>query len=361
LLVVLDTNVLIQHRQLDTPIIKTLLDEAERTGHIIHVPQVVIDETVNKYGEDLRDAVKKTENELKDVSKILDQPLTSPTTMIDLAKAEKDYREKLETTFKIANRKILEYPSASHQKVVARALKRKRPFSANGSGYRDALIWENILEILSQQETVALITNDGDFISKDGSLHHDLTKEVESGGTQAKIKVYRQLHEFVDAEIRPQLKALEDVRTLLEDPQQLKFDLKDVIGITIQDAKAGVEWDPEELYLPGEYQSPFLDMVENVSNIKIKDVRRLSSGEILARIDASVFADFDVFLTKADYILFDDDPSLTLLDYDWNEYVVRASKPVKLQGEFEVLLESDLKDYNSIEVISLEVTDESND
>jgi hypothetical protein len=77
---------------------------------------------------------------------------------------------------------ILPYPAVDHRTVVARALARRRPFDAKGrNGYRDALIWETVLELargLSEGRVLLCTRNSKDFGER--GLHADLRAEVAS-------------------------------------------------------------------------------------------------------------------------------------------------------------------------------------
>lgn len=54
-------------------------------------------------------------------------------------------------------------PSVSHGEMARRDLARLQPFKANGSGYRDALIWESVLEFGESSRVALLTQNTNDF------------------------------------------------------------------------------------------------------------------------------------------------------------------------------------------------------
>ena len=69
----------------------------------------------------------------------------------------------------IKKKRILKYPNRSKKQIAERAIYKIKPFKENGAGYRDTLLWETVLDILSSgmYENVLLITNDiSDFYKK---------------------------------------------------------------------------------------------------------------------------------------------------------------------------------------------------
>ena len=58
-------------------------------------------------------------------------------------------------------------PQVSHADLVERDLSSRKPFSPTGKGYRDALIWESVVELctdLTDADTLIFVTdNKSDF------------------------------------------------------------------------------------------------------------------------------------------------------------------------------------------------------
>lgn len=70
-------------------------------------------------------------------------------------------------------------PAITHLEVLARDLANRRPFQSNGRGYRDALIWETLLENSQTGIVVLLSNNSGDFGA--GKPHADLISDLSEG------------------------------------------------------------------------------------------------------------------------------------------------------------------------------------
>ena len=73
---------------------------------------------------------------------------------------------------------VLPWPTATHDELVRRAVTRTRPFDEKGGGYRDALIWHDVLALARDGSDVALVTSDRAFLGDDGGLAPSLAVEV---------------------------------------------------------------------------------------------------------------------------------------------------------------------------------------
>jgi PIN domain len=118
------------------------------------------------------------------------------------------YQPVLEGILKEAGATILPMPEVSHAELVERAVSRRQPFAPNGSGYRDALVWHSILELVKgSDDPVVLISNDrAAFTEKTANdkpksdkpkLDGGLVEEVESAGRGGAVRLFFTLSEYV--------------------------------------------------------------------------------------------------------------------------------------------------------------------
>jgi PIN domain len=75
-----------------------------------------------------------------------------------------------------------------HEELVSRALERRKPFASSGAGYRDALIWHTVLDLLTENdEPVVFVTNNSsDFAEPKAPtvLAHDLRNDLRNRGLE---------------------------------------------------------------------------------------------------------------------------------------------------------------------------------
>lgn len=95
---------------------------------------------------------------------------------------------------------IRDTPEISHDEVSQRAIDRHPPFDQNGGGYRDALHWYTVLDIIREHpdEAVVLVSNDDGYQSSKGSgeLHPKLLAEADEILTTGSIRLYRNVNEL---------------------------------------------------------------------------------------------------------------------------------------------------------------------
>jgi hypothetical protein len=122
-----------------------LLRDASRTGDVhIAVPEVVLIECDAHYER----RVKTERDRLRTAREALNKLRVAGGG--DIRPQELRYREDLEAILVEAGGKVLPIPDAPHLHLVEKAAARQRPFDDNGEGYRDALVWENILALLDR-------------------------------------------------------------------------------------------------------------------------------------------------------------------------------------------------------------------
>jgi hypothetical protein len=110
---------------------------------------------------------------------------------------------------------ILPLDSVTHDELIARALARRRPFDDSGRvGYRDALIWHNVLEA-ARHEDVALVTRDKGFGEK-GRLHAHLQEDLAQRGlSRSRVSLFHSIEDVVRTLFKPVDELVTNLRELL--------------------------------------------------------------------------------------------------------------------------------------------------
>ena len=133
-----------------------------------------------------------------------------------------------------------------------------------------------------------------------------------------------------------------------------KPEFEGTIGLAIQEAHIGVEWSSEELNLPEEYEDIHMETVEEISDIKVVGVRMFPDGGRLARVEAHLICNFDVFIFKQNYFLVDDDPRLSIIDRDWNKHYMRGEITLSMQSSIMLVLDKSDSEQSKIAVLSVQ-------
>lgn len=183
-LVILDANVIVSDPMLRGSIWPQLTDAISGGRVEVLLPRLALEEAIAAYRR-LREA-KAVEIQAagrrasRGVQKHLDRAVAAAL------REAKRYPKRVRDALSEVGVTVLDAPQVSHYEVARRAIDRKRPFDDAGSGYRDALHWMSVLEIVDRRYE----DNDIIFISADrrafgGSgkssdrLHPHLVRDLE--------------------------------------------------------------------------------------------------------------------------------------------------------------------------------------
>lgn len=108
---------------------------------------------MGKFSRDFDEDAREIRRRMRDLSELLGKDLSSTVNNVgealDKTNEVTSFRERLEAQFD----RILDYPDTQHEVLVSRAVTRIKPFDEEGEGYRDAMIWETVLELASEVDT----------------------------------------------------------------------------------------------------------------------------------------------------------------------------------------------------------------
>jgi hypothetical protein len=155
-----------------------------RSGQVrVVVSEVTLSESARQFEEAL---AKETAGLARAASKVERQyGLSVPDLQHlepDAAGAAESYLDRVRRDLEDNNVEILPIRATPHERLIERDLGRRRPFDGNGRGYRDALIWESLLEELemswSPLEVVIVTGNTNDFGGTSSGLAEDLHEDL---------------------------------------------------------------------------------------------------------------------------------------------------------------------------------------
>ena len=351
---VLDANTVIAEQYGASAHMRALLSASSAVGFQVHLPKVALEEIAAKYERELSKNAKEADKSLSRLSWLLGRSIDSPVDGFDSKEETESFRERLLSHLGMTESHIIDYPDTPHETLVKRATSRKRPFDDNGSGYRDALIWESVLELAKQVKgPIVLVTKDKDFREESSNLHGDLIKDLERLGLpEDKVTLATDLAGLVDQHVRPNLGTL-PWESSLQYLAQGGVNLEESITRILLDACSGKEWEPAELGIPWEYESPTLAMIADVSGLTVIDIGQLNSSQVLVKVEAEVIAEFDVFVYKPDWYT-SEDSRLTVVEFDWNDHYVWAEIPLPLHCNLDLVIDVSNPEQQEVRNVSVE-------
>ncbi|MDQ7877429.1 PIN domain-containing protein [Microbacterium sp. QXD-8] len=149
MLVILDANVIVSDPMLRGSIWPQLTDAISGGRVEVLLPRLALEEAIAAYRR-LREA-KAVEIQAagrrasRGVQKHLDRAVAAAL------REAKRYPKRVRDALSEVGVTVLDAPQVSHYEVARRAIDRKRPFDDAGSGYRDALHWMSVLEIVDRR------------------------------------------------------------------------------------------------------------------------------------------------------------------------------------------------------------------
>lgn len=190
MIVILDANVIVSDPLLRGSIWPQLADAISGDRIEVLLPRLALEEAIATY-QRLREA-KAVEIQAvgrrasREVQKHLERAVASAL------KEGKRYPKLISKSLSAVGVTILETPRDSHLDVARRAINRRRPFDDAGSGYRDALHWMSVLEVVDdryEEHDIVFVSADRRAFGASGKsndqLHPHLLEELEERDARA--------------------------------------------------------------------------------------------------------------------------------------------------------------------------------
>lgn len=343
--IVLDTNVLCQDYFLKSPQAQLLLENHKVINGNIIVPQVVVDETINRYKEDLQDAVEKATKTNRVLQRLLG---TDENIDVDIEQKVATMSDELTTKFNQHKVEILPYPKVSHEEIVARDLSRKKPFQRDGKGYRDTLIWENIKSLYGWGiDDLVFISNNPKDFGAGPSFDAELESEIKS---PKRLKIVRTLKEFNDIYLAPKLAPIVSAEKYLGETSLDKFNLKSWLTVELPHAVLYEDFNFPLAGFPDSVGSAYITKILSFKDVSIREIRELEDT-LLLRINTTIEADCSASTDFEDY-----SSSSEVREFfgdDENEYFsdMSTSFEQSVEFNFDIIL-----DKNTLQVDASEIT-----
>lgn len=270
-----------------------------KIGARLLLPKVVLEEVVNGFREQAEQLATRITALSNDARRLGLAPCAGKTPDIDSEVAR--YRSYL---LKELGAELIDLPSIPHGELLDRALQRRKPFNNQGAGYRDALIWQNVLDLLkSSKEEVCFVTGNRRDFWDDKGLHLDLGADMlaQTIPTQ-RLRLYERIEDLNAELITPNLQRLDEAFLEIAAGSwgtfQLSTWIQEHLADTIQD---------EDLV---QTLSSLQDQGAHVFGIKIKkvksaeldDVRSIPAGKVLVSATAKVEAEVGVSVDWGAYL-----------------------------------------------------------
>ena len=297
-LVIVDANAWIGDWRARGQGLSALLAAANRGELDVAVPEVVLREVMRAFGRSMEEVVTKNREVARELERLgIDWPHAPDRA--EVAAYETWLRELLAAHAV----RVLPLPSDNHEDLVGRDLGGRKPFSHDGSGYRDALIWSNVLDAAQQRPVLFVTHNAEDFAEgkdRKDQLHQDLQADL----TDRQLDVDRVRLFPRPSDLLTHIAGRElDVTESLNAAFQAETGLRNGLVVMLDDALLTAGTDAVEVDGPDYVDEILLEVVHEPITIIAETASQIGPDTYL--VDLYVEADVDVYVSA---MFEDDDP-----------------------------------------------------
>jgi len=298
--IILDTNILRKDFALTGTDFKILFHGYKPLFGRIIIPEVVLDEVITLYREEINDVYNSIKDKRHYLSRILVSGSINKLEEFDVLRESELYKQYLMDVFKKANVTIHPYPEVSHKTIVSRELSRRKPFKRNGSGYRDYLIWETVKKFGAMYggDVVFITSNSNDF-GIAPKPHPDLIQDL---SFERAVRIYNSLSSFIEKEIFPQLKIIDDLKKRILEQTEVTFDISDWVSKDLLDLIYFEELGSITVGFPNDVGRIRANQLKKLIDINILDARQLETGEKFVRLSIKAAFNINISINWDDYV-----------------------------------------------------------
>ena len=202
-IVVVDANSIVQGAwRLDSPAWRVILHQSKAGIIRLVVPEVVLREVVGRFSAE---EAKKLDEANRIARNLRELSGVDAVKIPELNQSEvvANYETAVRSTLTDFGARIAELPAINIDLLVSRAIARARPFDEKGSGLPDVVLWETFVSLLLSAPAArgVLISEDARAFGapEGGSLHSDLTAELNARGVSGAVGLFGTISAYLDA------------------------------------------------------------------------------------------------------------------------------------------------------------------
>jgi predicted nucleic acid-binding protein len=169
------------------------------------IPEVVLRETARHWEKQAKDVLKAAQGRLDAHARVqerlvdlgLDVEIEPAPPLPEIDIDQQQFLGSTQARLQMLGVEIPPVPDITVEEILERDLARRKPFAANGKGFRDVLVWESLKELaheLKSPSVVYLITDNTEDYCSGNELHADLKAEIATVGVE--IRVVKKLEDL---------------------------------------------------------------------------------------------------------------------------------------------------------------------
>lgn len=298
-LIIFDTNCYWDNYNLDNLIFDTTLKFCRNSEDYEFVlPIVIKDEVVNNFKKQLKEKYENINSYVSWYKKYTSRKFEIASHE-EFEEDAKGYIARFEQLIRVNQIEQIDYPDYSHKEIVTRNAKQLKPFSGNDAGYKDTLIWLNIIDRLKATSDVVIYIskNKSDF-GKNDSLHKDLLKELDDNGIERdRVQYFSKQETFFEEVITPQLPVLDAIDQIRNNEYE-DFNFDEYIDNHIYEWLSENQNEIDLSYISQSLERPYISSIDEVELIELSDGKRIDGNSVLLEYNVGVNALCDVLIDR---------------------------------------------------------------
>lgn len=366
----IDTNVLGKDRPFSSNAVTRLLDESRRGRVVVRLSELVVRELVNCWIEAVGEWERKRQEALRALANRGVDIDAAWIGGLDLPLLAKEENARVRRVLDDAGVHVVGYPDVGHEPMIERALARRQPFDRAGhEGYRDAILWETVLELAALDE-IFFVTKDGKAFCEERKLGNGLSvalrRDLEDRGqTGDRVRLFPDIDAALDVALEhvdtaAELKDERDRQERTEEAlrRRLAADgvLRDALEQSLREAlmfrSLGSEM--RRYGLSAEVYDAAVDMVADVGTFELTGVHRTSQGELLCDLVTIITADVELELHPAATTILDEEHQALAFDFRLGTPHATASTRLRLRVAVEATVDEGTDAVHALTVRSLD-------
>jgi hypothetical protein len=325
--IVFDTSVMYDDLRLVLPYSRLLLKAARAEEIGVVVPELVVLEAEKRFRQKVEKRVRAAETSRRELREL---GVESDVDLPDVDETTTQYTEDLRRLLAQSKVQIPTPPNVAIIDIAKRAIARTQPFSESGGGFQDTLIWLQVVEE-ARDDDVVFLTRDKGYTDGSGGLAPDLVSDLEAAGIPLeRVKLSPKTTDAVHDHLGPSITAVTRARAAVEDPS-FRNSLLEAVAEQLLYSEIAIPSEEGELRSLDVHDGE-VDFLESLDDVEVDDAQELETGTIVFNFGGVVTADVTVYPVK--YAAYSTElEDVKVHDWDWNEWVVRASKEIELSVE----------------------------
>lgn len=346
-MLVLDANILIRDFWWKSSIVQ-YLQQWLFLDHTLVIPEIAILEAsacIKRRATDLLNRMKRgfSERLAEQYKRLFNRKSITKETPDELAHRYEQFLRKLIRSNKGIAAPI---PDIDIKEILSRSVLRKKPFNNGDKGFRDTILWLNVIGIAQEYKRVSFVSeNINDFGNQHRELHQELAEEVSLHLPKGMSFFYfDNLNKFVEFFDKDDKARIDIFQRSIQTNKIKKFDLFDWIYSNLPKELDGRDFDEAKwVGLPRSIEAPILTEMELVTGIDVSHVKFLDQNRFIRFFCDTSIVGFFSCCSYFNSWKYDLNPNQIFGHQKYKKPPFLDSVDVRLSATFSLLLIFDLK------------------